>query len=340
MKTRRASFDRVVPGHGSGGRLNGDLIEQTILPALNSDALAPLDDCALLSIGGGTLAFSTDSFVVCPMVFPGGDIGELAVNGTVNKLAVGGARPIALSLAFILEEGLALTELERAVASAQAAAKRAGVPIVTGDTKVVSRGAAERMFINTSGVGTVAPGVVLGSARVRPGDVVLVSGAVGDHGITLLACREGLALAGDLASDTAPLTDLAQAILAAAPATHAMRDPTRGGIGRAVCEIAARRRLGIAIDAAAIPVHEPVRRACELLGLDPLLLANEGKLLAFVPEHQADAALAAMRAHPLGREAARIGRVEESHPGAVLLRAHGADRVLDLPLIESLPRSC
>lgn len=334
--------DRVLMGHGSGGRLTAQLIEEMVLPALSNPALAELDDHAVVPVGGAgapdaRVAFTTDSYVVTPLFFPGGDIGELAVNGTVNDLAMGGARPLVLSLAFIIEEGLPLSQLGRVIESA----RRAEVQIVTGDTKVVGRGSADGLFVNTSGIGILEPGVTLGSAQVRPGDAVLLSGTIGDHGVAIMTCREGLELHGDVASDTAPLGQLAAALRAAAPGVHAMRDPTRGGVAATLVEISGRRNLGIEVDETAIPVRSEVRGACELLGLDPLLVANEGKLVAFVPEAQADRALAALRAHPLGTRAARIGTVTEDHPGVVVLdTAVGGRRILDLPLSEPLPRIC
>jgi hydrogenase expression/formation protein HypE len=337
-----AERDRIVMAHGSGGRLSAELVERLLLPAFDNPALAELDDQAVLALpGGARLAFTTDSYVVSPLFFPGGDIGALAVNGTINDLAVGGARPLGLSLAFILEEGLPFATLARVVEALRSAAARAGVPIVTGDTKVVGRGHGDGVFINTSGIGVVPPGVTLGSARVAPGDAVLVSGTIGDHGMAVMSVREGIDLGGDLTSDTAALDGLARALLEAAPGTHAMRDPTRGGVAAALCEIASRRRLGVTLEEAALPVSDAVRGACELLGLDPLLVANEGKILAFVPEAQADAALAAMRAHPLGAAAARIGAVTREHAGRVVAHSPlGGARVIDLPLSEPLPRIC
>lgn len=332
----------VLLGHGSGGRLTAQLIERVILPAFRNPALESLDDQATLSLNGGTrLAFTTDSYVISPIFFPGGDIGSLAVYGTVNDLAVGGARPLALSLAFILEEGLPLDVLERVVDSARKAASRVGVPIVTGDTKVVGRGSGDQVFINTSGLGIVAPGIELSSARVRPGDVVLLSGTIGDHGMAVMASRQGLEIEGELVSDSAPLNELAEALLRACPTTHAMRDPTRGGLAATLVEIASRQKLGIEVDERAVPVRDAVRGACELLGIDPLLVANEGKLVAFVPESSADAALHALRAHPLGRHASRIGSVTDAHPGMVVLQTPvGGKRILDLPFAEPLPRIC
>ncbi len=333
--------EQILLGHGSGGKLTARLIESVILPALASPALEPLDDQAIVSIDGTRLAFTTDSYVVTPLFFPGGDIGDLAVNGTVNDLAVGGATPLFLSLSFILEEGLEISVLERVLASVKRAAARAGVSIVTGDTKVVDRGKGDQLFVNTAGIGSLRPGVELSSRRVRAGDAILLSGPVGDHGMAILSTREGLDLEGQIQSDTAPLHELTAAILTAYPGVHAMRDPTRGGVAATLVEIASRQRLGIEIDEAAVPVRDPVRGACEILGLDPLLVANEGKLVAFVPEEGSAAVLRAMRADPLGAGAVRIGRVTETHPGFVVVRTLiGGERILDLPFGESLPRIC
>lgn len=336
-----AEADQILLGHGSGGRLTARLIEQLLLPAFRNPFLEPLDDQAQLSVAGARLAFTTDSYVVTPLFFPGGDIGELAVNGTVNDLAVGGARPLFLSLALILEEGLPLADLRRVIDSIRAAAERAQVQVVTGDTKVVGRGKGDQLFINTSGIGLLPAGPALGSRRVAAGDEILVSGTLGDHGIAILSKREGLAFEGELRSDTAPLHGLVRAILGACPGVHAMRDPTRGGLAATLVEIASRRRLGIEIDEAAIPVQDAVRGACEMLGLDPLHVANEGKLVAFVPGGEADRALAAMRGHPLGRAAARVGRVAEEPAGRVVVRTPiGGRRILELPFGEPLPRIC
>jgi hydrogenase expression/formation protein HypE len=331
----------VLMGHGSGGKLSAQLIENLIVPAFRNPELELLDDQAVVSLNGSRLAFTTDSYVVTPIFFRGGDIGELAVNGTVNDLAMGGARPLYLSLAFILEEGLPLADLERVVESARRAAERAGVRIVTGDTKVVGKGSGDKIFINTSGIGVVPPGIELSSSRVRPGDAILLSGTIGDHGIAILSQREGLEFEGELLSDTAPLHELAAAALQACPGIHAMRDPTRGGLAATLVEIASRRHLGIEVDETSIPVRDTVRGACEILGLDPLLVANEGKLVAFVPADHSERVLDALRGHPLGLDAARIGRVTESHPGFVVLRTPvGGERVLDLPFGEALPRIC
>ncbi len=332
---------QVLMGHGSGGKLTARLLERLILPAFSNPHLEPLDDQAMLPVGGARVAFTTDSYVVTPLFFPGGDIGELAVNGTVNDLAVGGARPLFLSLALILEEGLALAELERVIASIRRAAEAAEVLVVTGDTKVVNRGKGDKLFVNTAGIGLPLPGVELSSRRVAPGDAVLLSGTVGDHGVAILSQREGLEFGGEVRSDTAPLHGLVAAVLQAFPDVHAMRDPTRGGVAATLVEISSRNGVGVEVDERAVPVRDAVRGACELLGLDPLLVANEGKLVAFVPEAGADAALAAMRGHPLGRDAARIGTVTAEHPGFVALRTPiGGRRILDLPFGEALPRIC
>jgi hydrogenase expression/formation protein HypE len=333
--------EHILLGHGSGGKLTARLIEGLILPAFRNPALERLDDQAILPFGGARLAFTTDSYVVTPIFFPGGDIGELAVNGTVNDLAMGGARPLYLSLALILEEGLAMEELQRVIASVRRAAERAHVEVVTGDTKVVGRGSGDKIFINTTGIGIVPPGVDLSSSRVQAGDRILLSGPIGDHGIAILSRREGLEFDGQIESDTAPLHELVAALLETEPSVHAMRDPTRGGVAATLVEIATRQRLGIEVDESAVPVRDAVRGACEILGLDPLLVANEGKLIAFVPEAGAENALRALERHPLGREARIIGRVTAEHPGFVTLRTPiGGQRILDLPFGESLPRIC
>jgi hydrogenase expression/formation protein HypE len=334
--------DRILLGHGAGGRLSAELTEKMLLPALGNPELAELDDAARLDLDGARLAFTTDSFVVTPLFFPGGDIGELAVNGTVNDLAVMGATPRALSLAFILEEGFEKSELAKIVASIARASTRAGVSIVTGDTKVVGRGAADRLYINTAGIGVLAPGIQLGSRRVQPGDAILLSGTVGDHGIAVMSRRAGLEFEGDLRSDTAPLHAICRAVCdASGSSLHAMRDPTRGGLAATLVEVATRAGVGVEVDEAAIPVGETVRGACEMLGLDPLLVANEGKVVVFVAEAAAERALTALRNDPLGTHAARIGRVVATHPKQVILRTPvGGERLLDLPWGEALPRIC
>jgi hydrogenase expression/formation protein HypE len=331
----------ILLGHGSGGKLTSRLVEQIFLPAFRNSALEPLDDQAILTVGNSKIAFTTDSYVITPIFFPGGDIGELAVNGTINDLAMGGAKPLYLSLAFILEEGLPISDLERIVVSAKRAADGAGVHIVTGDTKVVGRGSGDKIFINTSGVGVVPPGLNLSSRNVRPGDAILLSGSIGDHGVAILSTREGLEFEGALKSDTAALHELTREMLEACPDIHAMRDPTRGGLAATLVEIASRQHLGIDVEEKLVPIRDTVRGACEILGLDPLLVANEGKLVAFVPEKNAERVLAAMRQHPLGCEASLIGHVTEEHADFVILRTPiGGDRVLDLPFGEALPRIC
>lgn len=336
-------MDTIRIGHGSGGRMMADLIGEVFLPLLDNPLLRQLADATVLPPEGTgrLLAISTDSFVVRPLFFPGGDIGSLAVHGTVNDLAMRGARPLWLTAAFILEEGLAVEDLRRIVRSMADAAARAGVPVVAGDTKVVERGHGDGVFINTTGIGVIPDGVDIGPHRIRPGDVVLINGTVGDHGIAVLSQREGLGFETELVSDSAPLHGLVGALLEAAPRTHCLRDPTRGGVAAALNELAAAAGVGIELDEAAIPIRPAVAAACEMLGFDPLTVANEGKLLAFVPPDEAEAALEALRAHPLGREAARIGVVTEEHPGLVLARTGiGGRRVVDMPLGELLPRIC
>jgi hydrogenase expression/formation protein HypE len=339
----KSDYERIVLGHGSGGRLSAELLARVFLPAFKNDVLDALEDQATVDLGiGERIAFSTDSFVVRPLFFPGGDIGRLAVHGTVNDLAVGGAIPRVMAAAFILEEGLSLRDLERVVDSMRRACAEAGVMLVTGDTKVVDRGKADKLFITTSAIGTIpASRGRLSIAAAQPGDRVLVSGTLGDHGIAILSVREGLELETSLESDTAPLTDLVRAVLDAAPTTRAMRDPTRGGLSSSLHELCAASRVGVAIDEARVPVRDDVRAACELLGLDPLYVANEGKLVAIVPPHEAEAALAAMRAHPLGARAECVGTVVRDHPGIVTMRSIiGGERIVPLLAGEQLPRIC
>ncbi len=333
---------RVILGHGSGGRLSAALMRDLIAPALA--AAAPggvLNDAAVVEIGGARLAFTTDSFVVSPIRFPGGDIGELAVNGTVNDLAMMGASPAAISLAYVIEEGLPLEELRLITMSAAAAAAKAGARIVTGDTKVVGRGAADRLFVNTAGIGLVAEGVTPSADRARPGDVVILSGEIGLHGVAIMSVREGLEFEVEIASDTQALNGLVAAILAVEPGVRVFRDPTRGGLSSALNEIAAASRVGMVLDEPSIPIPGPVRAACEFLGLDPLHVANEGKLVAIVPASSADAVLAVMRATPEGALAARIGEVVADHPGMVTIRTIvGSERIVDMLVGEQLPRIC
>jgi hydrogenase expression/formation protein HypE len=337
-----ADTPNVLLAHGGGGRLTQMLIEKMFLKAFANPALEVLHDGALLEVERTRLAFSTDSFVVRPLFFPGGDIGSLSVHGTVNDLAMCGARPIALSAGLILEEGLPMEDLWRIVQSMQQAAGAVGVPIVTGDTKVVDRGKGDGVFINTSGVGLVAPGVDIAPRRARPGDRVLVSGPIAVHGVAIMSVREGLEFQTELRSDSAPLHDLVARVLqAAGGGVHVLRDPTRGGVASALNEIAASARVGIVLDESKIPMDEEVRGACEILGLDPLYVANEGKCLIIASRESAEASLQAARAHPLGGRAEIVGEVVEAHPGTVTLRSRvGGTRVVDMLTGEQLPRIC
>jgi len=333
------SEERILLAHGDGGELMAELIEQVFVARLGTGD-PPGDDAARIE-GDGRLVFTTDGFVVDPIFFPGGDIGKLAVCGTVNDLAAAGARPVALSAGFILEEGLVISELERVVDSMARTAAEAGVRVVCGDTKVVPRGTADGIYVTTSGVGTVPVGVAVSGAGARPGDVVLVSGTVGDHGLAVLSVREGLEFESPIVSDCAPLAGMVAALLEAAPGVHVLRDPTRGGLATALNEIARQSGVGIEVVESAVPVREAVGTACELLGLDPLYVANEGKMIVVVPEGEAESALAALKAHPLGAESAVIGRVMESARSRVTLRtALGTHRILDRQVGEQLPRIC
>jgi hydrogenase expression/formation protein HypE len=326
----------ITMAHGAGGRAARRLVEDHFVARLDNAALAALGDSAIV----GDLALTTDSYVVSPRFFPGGDIGRLAVCGTVNDLAVAGAEPIGLTVGFVLEEGLALEELDRVVASMAAAAREAGVAIVAGDTKVVQRGACDGLFVNTAGVGRLSPGFRPAPDGARRGDAVLVSGTLGDHGMAVLARREGLAMEGDLRSDVAPLTASVRALRDAGIEVHAMRDPTRGGAASALIELALAAGVRVVLEESALPVRPSVRAACELTGIDPLHVANEGKLLAFVPAGQAETALETLRSDPLGTEAALIGRVERGDPGLEMVTVLGGRRVVRLPEGEVLPRIC
>ncbi len=333
----------VVMGHGGGGTLSAELVAHLFLPAYGDDGgvLAQLGDAAVLPASDGRLAMSTDSFVVRPRFFPGGNIGDLAVNGTVNDVTMAGARPLFLSAAMVLEEGLALAELGLIAETMGRAARTAGVRIVTGDTKVVDSGHGDGVYITTTGIGVIPDGRDLGPHRVRPGDAVLVSGPIGLHGIAVMSVREGLEFGSEIRSDCAPLNGLVEALLEVVPDVHMLRDPTRGGVAASLNEIAKSSSTGIEIVERSVPVPDDVRAACGFLGLDPLYVANEGKLVAFVPEAEADAALAALQAHELGAGAARIGTVVAEHPGVVVARTGiGGTRVVDLPLAEQLPRIC
>lgn len=337
-----SEYNKVLLAHGSGGKLTHQLIEKMFLPQFRNALLEPLHDGAVMSFNGTKLAFSTDSYVVSPIFFPGGDIGELAVNGTINDLAMCGARPLYLSVGLIIEEGLPMDDLWRVVLSIQRAAERAGVRVVTGDTKVVDRGKADRIFVNTSGVGIIEHTVQISPSRVKPGDKVLLSGRIAEHGIAIMSVREGLEFETELRSDTAPLHELvARIIEAGGEGIHVLRDPTRGGVASALNEIAMTANVGIEIVEESIPISEEVRGACEILGLDPLYVANEGKLLACVSPQVADRVLEVMHAHPAGKESAIIGGVVEAHPGTVVLQSRiGGLRVVDMLSGEQLPRIC
>ncbi len=331
----------IVMGHGGGGAMSAELIEHLFLPSFGPAADAGMGDAAVISVGEERLAFSTDSFVVKPRIFPGGTIGDLAVNGTVNDLAMAGAQPMVLSTAFILEEGTPLDDIARIAQAVGTAALAAGVKLVTGDTKVVDSGHGDGVYINTTGIGLVDKRVDIRPQRATVGDVVIVSGDIGVHGVAVMSCREGLEFATTIASDTAPLHGLVAAMIDTGADVHVLRDPTRGGVAATLNEIAKTARVGIALDERAFPIPAEVRDACGLLGLDPLYVANEGKLLAFVPKSDADAVLAAMRAHPLGARATVIGGCVDEHPGMVVARtALGGTRVVDLPIGEQLPRIC
>jgi hydrogenase expression/formation protein HypE len=334
--------ENVMMGHGSGGRMTAALIQRIFYPAFDNEALSRRDDSAVVeSSGPGKIAVTTDSHIVSPLFFPGGDIGRLAVCGTVNDLAMVGARPLWLTAGFILEEGLSFEVLSRVAESMKAAANEAGVMIIAGDTKVAERGKADGLFINTSGVGIIPPGREVGGGRAKPGDVVLVSGTIGDHGIAVLAARGQLRFEAEVASDMAPLNGLTEAMFAAGPGVSVLRDPTRGGLATALNEIAGQSGVGIVLDETAIPVGPAVTSACELLGMDPLYVANEGKLVAAVPPDQAEGVLQAMKAHPLGRDACRIGEVTDEPVGRVLMRTLiGGTRIVDVLSGEMLPRIC
>jgi hydrogenase expression/formation protein HypE len=333
--------DHIVLGHGSGGKLSAELLESVFLPAFRNPLLDKLDDQAVLQIGNSRLAFTTDSFVVTPLFFPGGDIGRLAINGTVNDLAMSGARPLYLAAAFILEEGLSTEELRRIVQSMSEAARDAGVQLVTGDTKVVNRGKGDKCFISTTGIGIVEKPVNVSADRARPGDKIILSGYIGDHGMAILSQRENLEFEGVIESDCAPLHSLVNDMLSVSTDVHCLRDATRGGVATVLNEIAARSKVGMLLRETEIPVRDTVRGACEILGLDPMFVANEGKLVAIVAPSCANAVLEAMRQNSLGREARIVGEVVADHPEMVLMNTViGGTRVVDTLFGEQLPRIC
>jgi len=332
--------DSILLAHGSGGKLSHELVEKRIVPFLANPALNRLDDSAVFE-ASGRLAFTTDGYVVNPIFFPGGDIGKLAVCGTVNDLSMNGARPLCLSLAAIIEEGFRLSDLDRIVQSIKETAQEADVSIITGDTKVVDRGQADKLFITTSGVGIIPRGVDISGANARVGDKVLLSGTIGDHGIAIMSQREGLKFSVTLKSDCAPLNKLVSQMLDASLRIHCLRDPTRGGLATTLNELARQSNAGIAIEENKIPIKEPVKAACELLGLDPIYVANEGKLVAVVDATDADNILAAMKKNVYGRDAAIIGEVTDAHPGRVTMKTKfGPSRIVDMLSGELLPRIC
>jgi hydrogenase expression/formation protein HypE len=339
--TPLSEYPRVLLAHGGGGRLTQSLIEKMLLPSFDNPFLAPLHDGALLSLGDQRLAFSTDSYVVQPPFFPGGDIGRLAVFGTANDLAMCGARPLFLSCALILEEGLPMEELWRIIVSMKEAAQEAGVQIVTGDSKVVERGKGDGVFINTSGIGAVLPGVEVGPQRVRPGDEIVLSGPLGVHGIAIMALREGLSLDADVKSDSAPVFPMVRALVEEGIELHMLRDPTRGGLSAALNETAKKSGVGMLIEEERLPIGPAVQGVCEILGLDPLYVANEGNFIAVVREGQGERAAEVLRRHPLGKEAVPIGRAVPEHPGTVVMRTRiRGERIVDVMSGEQLPRIC
>jgi len=332
---------QIVLGHGSGGKLTAELIQKFFLPAFSNEYLARLDDQAVLELNGTRLAFTTDSFVVTPIFFPGGDIGRLAINGTVNDLAMSGARPLYIAAAFILEEGLVAEDLRRVVDSMRVGALEAEILLVTGDTKVVNRGKGDQIFITTTGLGVIERPVTISSDRASPGDKVILSGYIGDHGMAIMSTRENLEFEGVIESDTAPLHALVAAMLEASEEIHCLRDPTRGGVATSLNEIAARSNVGIELEEKEIPVRETVKGACEILGLDPLYVANEGKLVAIVAPGAAEAVIQNMREHALGHDARIIGEVVAEHPRMVLMKTEiGGTRIVDVLFGEQLPRIC
>jgi hydrogenase expression/formation protein HypE len=336
-----SEYKNILLAHGGGGKLSHQLIKNLFASQFHNELLDPLHDGAMFSLGGTRIAFSTDSYVINPIFFPGGNIGTLAVNGTVNDLSMCGAHPLYLSSAFIIEEGLPMDELWRVVLSMETAANAAGVQLVTGDTKVVDRGKGDKIFINTSGIGIIPDGVDISPLRAKAGDKIIISGTIADHGIAIMSVREGLEFETQIESDCAPLNSLVETMLDCSHEIHVLRDPTRGGVASVLNEMAESAHVGITITENCIPVSEEVRGACEILGFDPLYVANEGKLLAFVAPTAADRVLAAMRSHPLGTNAVIIGEVVADHPGTVIMKTRiGGSRVVDMLSGEQLPRIC
>ncbi|MCS7230045.1 MAG: hydrogenase expression/formation protein HypE [Candidatus Kryptonium sp.] len=336
-----SNAEKILLGHGSGGKLTHELIKNIFLPAFNNPYLSELGDQAVINLNGLKIAFTTDSYVVNPIFFPGGNIGELAINGTVNDLAVGGAKPLFISAGLIIEEGFPISDLCLIVESMKKACEKAGVILVTGDTKVVEKGKGDKIFINTSGIGIIEHDVEISPKKVKPGDKIIINGPIGLHGIAILSKREGLEFEIEIESDTAPLNHLVEDILSASREIHWMRDPTRGGISSALNELAQLANVGIEIWESEIPIPEPVKSACEMLGLDPLYVANEGKIIVVVKNEDSDKVLEAMRKNPLGKDAKIIGEVTYEHPGFVLMKTIiGGKRVVDMLTGEQLPRIC
>ncbi len=334
-------YPNIILGHGGGGKLSGELVEHIFLPAFENDLLAGLADSVVFDVAKGRLAFSTDSYVVQPLFFPGGSIGDLAVNGTVNDLSMSGARPVHLSAGFIIEEGFPVSQLKKIADDMGAAARAAGVSIITGDTKVVERGHGDGCYVNTAGIGIVPEGINIAPHQARPGDAVIVSGTLGDHGMAVMSVREGLEFEAKIETDSAPLNRMVAEIIRVCPNTHVLRDPTRGGLAASLNEISSASKCGIEIEEALLPITPTVQSACEILGLDPLLVANEGKLVCIVPSESANRVLAAIQANELGAAAALIGTVVAEHPGMVIARTPiGASRVITVPVGEQLPRIC
>ncbi len=337
----KMDFDTIQLAHGAGGKLSSDLIEKIFLPRFGNKTLDKLEDQAILENVGERLAFTTDSFVVDPIFFPGGNIGDLAVNGTINDVAMSGAKPLYLSVGFILEEGLSLKILHKIALSIEFAVKQAGVQIVTGDTKVVNKGSCDKLFINTSGIGSVPDGVNISAANIKQGDKIIISGTVADHGMAVMTTREDLSFKSHVISDTAALNGLVDDMLKVTKNIHAMRDPTRGGVATTLNEFARQSNVGIQLYSDSIPVKPEVRGACEVLGIDPLYVANEGKLIVVIPGGIADDMLSIMKAHKLGKDSQIIGEVVEKNPGIVVQNTGlGANRIVDMPIGEQLPRIC
>ncbi len=337
----KSDYDRILLAHGGGGTLSHKLISKLFYPQFSNEILDQQHDSGVFEINGLKLAFTTDSYVVQPIFFPGGDIGSLAVNGTVNDLSVAGAKPIFISAAFILEEGFEIEELWKIILSMQNASEAAGVKIITGDTKVVDKGKGDKIFINTSGIGIVPEGVNISPKNCKPGDVIILSGRIAEHGVAIMSSRENLEFETTIKSDTAPLNELVEKMLMASKEIHVMRDPTRGGVASTLNEIASTAKVGILIEEEKIPIAEEVKGACEILGLDPLYIANEGKLIAFVSENEAAKVLNTMKSHPYGKEACIIGRVTSEDAGTVIMKTSiGSTRVVDMMSGEQLPRIC